>query len=157
MKFYYRSWKVNEQPKKTRSYNDTVVDEATVRRVLNLVQQGYSYRRIEEETGIKAGRVFKIVNGLYRLEKVARCSECGRKLTEAIGVCRECRLRQKYGEQPEKDPPPDEEPEFFITLDLRPKEFERYLVVRRLKLMKLEREARERELEEERRRRLDDY
>lgn len=157
MKFYYRSWKVNEPTKKSRSYNETVVDEATVRRVLNLVQQGYSYRRIEEETGIKVGRIFKIVNGMYRIEKVARCTECGRKLTKAIGVCQGCRLRMKYGENPEKDPPPDEEPEFFITLDLRPKEFERYLVVRKRKVEQLEREARERAKEEERRRRLDDY
>ncbi len=147
---------MNEQPKKTRSYNDTVVDEATVRRVLNLVQQGYSYRRIEEETGIKKGRVFKIVNGMYRLEKVARCSECGRKLTKAIGVCQECRLRMKYGEQQEKDPPKEEE-EDCLKLDLRPKEYERYLVVRQRKLEQLEREARERAKEEERRRRLDDY
>lgn len=156
MKFYYRSWKVNEPTKKSRSYNETVVDEATVRRVLNLVQQGYSYRRIEEETGIKKGRVFKIVNGMYRLEKVARCSECGRKLTKAIGVCQECRLRMKYGEQTEKDPPKEEE-EDCLKLDLRPKEYERYLVVRQRKLEQLEREARERAKEEERRRRLDDY
>lgn len=147
---------MNEQPKKTRSYNNTIVDEATVRRVLNLVQQGYSYRRIEEETGIKAGRIFKIVNGMYRLEKVARCSECGGKLTKAIGVCQECRLRMKYGEQPEKDPPKEEE-EDCLKLDLRPKEYERYLVVRQRKLEQLEREARERAEEEERRRRLDDY
>lgn len=145
---------MNEQPKKTRSYNDTVVDEATVRRVLNLVQQGYSYRRIEEETGIKAGRIFKIVNGLYRLEKVARCSECGRKLTEAIGVCQECRLRMKYGENPEEDPPKEEE-EDCLKLELRPKELERYLVVRQRKIEQLEREARERAEEEERRRRLE--
>ena len=147
---------MNEPTKKTRSYSYTNVDHATVRRVLNLVQQGYSYRRIEEETGVKYGRVFKIVKGAYRLKESARCSECGRKLTEAIGVCQECRLRIKYGENPEEDPPKEEE-EDCLKLELRPKELERYLVVRQRKIEQLEREARERAEEEERRRRLDDY
>ena len=147
---------MNEPTKKSRSYKGTVVDETTVRRVLSLVQQGYSYRRIEEETGIKKGRVFKIVNGLYRLEKVARCSECGKKLTEEIDVCRECRLRQKYGEQPEKDPPKEEE-EDCLKLELRPKEYERYLVVRQRKIEEIERRIKQEQEEEERRRRRFDY
>lgn len=154
MRFYLISYRMNEQPKKKEVKPTTVVEAATVRQVLTLVGQGYSYRRIEKETGIKQGRVFKIVNGLYRLKESSRCSVCGGKLTEKMEVCRKCRLEIKYGIKEEEEPENDEE--FFIKLELRPKEYERYLVVRQRKLEEIERRIKQ-EQEEKRRRRRFEY
>ena len=156
MRFYYRSLKVNEQPVKKEIKPTTEVEAATVRQVLTLVGQGYSYRQIQAETGIKTNKIYKIVNGLYRLKESSRCSECGKKLTEEIDVCRECRLREKYGENPEEDPPKEEE-EDCLKLELRPKEYERYLMVRQRKIEEIERRIKQEQEEEERRRRRFDY
>lgn len=155
MRFYYRSLKVNEQPVKKEIKPTTEVEAATVRQVLTLVGQGYSYKQIQAETGIKTNKIYKIVNGLYRLKESSRCSVCGGKLTEKVDVCRKCRLELKYGIK-EDEEPENEEEEFFIKLELRPKEYERYLVVRQRKIEEIERRVKQ-EQEEERRRRRFDY
>lgn len=131
---------MKEPEKKTYRESITSVNAERVRQVLALYESGYSYRTIAKFTGLTQNKVFKIVNGYYRVVQPQRCKECGAKLKSKTGICGACKIKKNYGAiEPEKEE--EQEEEFQITLELKPKDYERYLKVRKKKLEQIDREA----------------
>ena len=113
-------------------------------------QEGVSYRELAKRFSIPLSKVFNIINEKERKERRARCPECGALLEKlpcpACQIKRRIRQTQAGGKEyymPEssekknrlkKDRPADggqDEKRPLCALELRPREYKRYLEVRR--------------------------
>lgn len=106
-----------------------VITEEVVKKVLEMKRLGWSYREIGKEIGIGCGTVSRIINNqITKIKKFKRCPKCGAKIKTR--TCLKCGLLELMKRQPKRQKELEGKTT-EIKLELKPKEKERYLEVRR--------------------------
>lgn len=116
-------------------------------RVLHLHDDGVPLREIARRMQLAPATIFRIIHGQAVTKVYKRCPECGALLKGK--TCRYCEMRKYFA-------PLLTSENSELKLELRPAEYERYLVVRRQAEERRERELRNQEAYEERMRIEDD-
>lgn len=109
--------------------------------VLHLHDDGVPLREIARRMELAPATIFRIIHGQAVTKVYKRCPECGALLKGK--TCRYCEMRQLFA-------PLLTTENSVLKLELRPAEYERYLVVRRQAEERRERELRNQELVEDR-------
>jgi len=117
-------------------------------RVLHLHDDGVPLREIARRMELAPATIFRIIHGQAVIKVYKRCPECGALLKGK--TCRYCEMRKYFAPLLATDGNSE------LKLELRPAEYERYLVVRRQAEERRERELRNQEAYEERMRVEDD-
>lgn len=117
------------------------VNRTTISQVFALHNAGVKLREIARRLGLAPSTVHRVIHGQKVTNKYIRCPECGALLKGK--TCRYCEMRQLFA-------PLLTTENSVLKLELRPAEYERYLVVRRQAEERRERELRNKELVEDR-------
>ncbi len=121
-----------------------VIDEGTVKAVELLLKSGYSYLDIAYLLNLSRTQVFKIVNKKYKIKKYKRCEKCGRLIK--YDYCIGCKLKEELKDELEDELEGDVEESSDptkIELELKDKEYKRYLKVKEKKLKEIDKKAKE--------------
>ena len=106
-----------------------IVTEEEVKKVLEMKRLGWTYREIGKEIGRAPSTVCRIINNqISKIKKFKRCPKCGAKIKTR--TCLKCGLLELMKRQPKRQKEWDGKTT-EIKLELKPKEKERYLEVRR--------------------------
>ena len=124
------------------------ISRAIIDSVLILHKNGVRLREIARRMELAPATVFRIIHGQKTHKVYKRCPECGALLKGKN--CRYCEMRKCFVPLLTTDGNSE------LKLELRPAEYERYLVVRKQAEERIERMLRNREVYEERLRVEDD-